>query len=40
MEEEMKNKERKWEKAEELLEQVEDETGSDELIDNMKESDR
>lgn len=35
-EEEMKNKERKWEKAEELLEQVEDETGSDELLDNLK----
>ena len=39
-EEEMKNKERKWDQAEELLEQVEDETGSDELIDNMKEQDR
>ena len=40
-EEEMKNKERKWEKAEELLEQVDDETTSDELLDKMKkESDK
>ena len=35
-EEEMKKKERKWEQAEELLEQVEDETTSDELLDNLK----
>ena len=34
-EEEMKNKNRKWEKAE-ILEQVEDESTSDELIDNMQ----
>ena len=38
-EEEMKKKERKWEQAEELLEQVEDETTSDELIDKMKKED-
>ena len=39
-EEEMKNKDRKWEKAE-ILEQVEDETAGDELIDKMqKETDK
>ena len=36
-EEEMKNKSRDWEKSEDLLEQVEDESSSDELIDNLKE---
>ncbi|MBP5678692.1 MAG: AMP-binding protein [Bacilli bacterium] len=40
-EEEMKNKDRKWEKAEELLEQVEDESTSDELLDKLqKEKDK
>lgn len=39
-EEEMKNKDRKWEKSEELLEQVEDESSSDELLDNLKENDK
>ncbi len=36
-EEEMKNKNRKFEKTDELLEQVEDETSSEELLDNMKD---
>ena len=37
----MKNKDRKWEKAEELLEQVEDESTSDELLDKLqKEKDK
>ena len=35
-EEEMKNKDRSWDKSEELLEQVEDESTSDELLDNLK----
>ena len=35
-EEEMKNKDKSFEKSEELLEQVEDETSSDELLDNLK----
>ena len=35
-EEEMKNTDRKWEKAEELLEQVEDESNTDELLDKLK----
>ena len=35
-EEEMKNKDRSWEKSEELLEQVEDESKSEELLDNLK----
>lgn len=35
-EEEMKTKERSWDKEEELLEQVEDESSSDELLDNLK----
>ena len=35
-EEEMKRKDPKFEKADELLEQVEDETSSDELLDNIK----
>ena len=39
-EEEMKNKNRKFEKSEELLEQVEDESNSDELLDNLKENDK
>ena len=39
-EEEMKNKERTWDKAEELLEQVEDESTSDELLDKMKKEDK
>ena len=36
-EEEMKRKDKKFEKSEELLEQVDDESSSDELIDKMKE---
>ena len=39
-EEEMKNKNRTWDKAEELLEQVEDESTSDELLDKMKKEDK
>ena len=35
-EEEMKNKNRSWDKQEELLEQVEDESSSDELLDNLE----
>ena len=35
-EEEMKNKNRKWEKAEELLEQVDEENKSDEILDKLK----
>ena len=35
-EEVMKNKDKKFEHSEELLEQVEDETGSDDLVDNLK----
>ena len=35
-EEEMKNSTRKWESNEELLEQVEDESSSDELLDKLK----
>ena len=35
-EEEMKNTTRNWENNEELLEQVEDEANSDELLDNLK----
>jgi long-chain acyl-CoA synthetase len=35
-EEEMKKHNRPWEKSEELLEQVEDESSSDELLDNLK----
>ena len=34
-EEEMKNKDREWEKSDELLEQVEDESSSEELLDNL-----
>ena len=32
----MKNKKRDWEKEEELLEQVEDESSSDELLDKLE----
>jgi hypothetical protein len=32
----MKNKNRSWDKQEELLEQVEDESSSDELLDNLE----
>lgn len=35
-EEEMKNKNRSWDTEEELLEQVEDESSSDELLDNLE----
>ena len=35
-EEEMKNKKRDWEKEEDLLEQVEDESSSDELLDKLE----
>lgn len=35
-EEEMKNKKRTWEKDEDLLEQVEDESSSDELLDKLE----
>ncbi|MBR3210761.1 MAG: AMP-binding protein [Bacilli bacterium] len=37
-EEEMKNKTRKWDNTEEILEQVENETSNDELIDQMKKN--
>lgn len=36
-EEEMKNKNRKWDSPEEMLEQVEDESSSDELIEQLKQ---
>ena len=39
-EEIMKNKNRHWENSNELLEQVDDETGSDELIDNINEDEK
>ena len=39
-EEEMKRKDKKFEKEEELLEQVEDESNGDKLIDKMKKSDK
>ncbi len=35
-EEEMKTKDRKWDKEEDLLEQVEDETSNEELLDKLK----
>ena len=38
-EEEMKNRNETWEKEEELLEQVDDETNSDDLLDNIKNND-
>ena len=38
-EEEMKSSRNKWDKSEELLEQVEDESSSDELLDNIEEKD-
>ena len=39
-EEEMKNGNETWEKEEELLEQVDDETNSDDLLDNIKNNDK
>ena len=39
-EEEMKNRNETWEKEEELLEQVDDETNSDDLLDNIKNNDK
>jgi long-chain acyl-CoA synthetase len=39
-EEEMKNKDRKWENSQELLEQVENEESNEDLLDNIKEDDK
>ncbi len=39
-EEEMKNKNRKFSKSDELLEQVDDESSSEELLDNLKDSEK
>ena len=39
-EEEMKNKNRNFSKSDELLEQVDDESSSEELLDNLKDSEK
>ena len=39
-EEEMKNKNRKFSKSDDLLEQVDDESSSEELLDNLKDSEK
>ena len=36
----MKNKNRKFSKSDDLLEQVDDESSSEELLDNLKDSEK